>query len=95
MDAATIAEWREVVEAWESDRSKTNPYMSETTGSSHSLMGTRLLTCRSLALSQDGIRLRLSETEATALASGALVMLHDEVTPSMYISMGLDLEHQQ
>ncbi|KAG5223261.1 hypothetical protein IMY05_C1150000200 [Salix suchowensis] len=78
MDVATIREWRAVVEAWEADRSKTNPYMIETT-----------------ALSQDAIRLRLSDTEATALASGTLVMLHDEVTPSMYISMGLDLEQQQ
>lgn len=41
MDVATIREWRAVVEAWEADRSKTNPYMIETTGSSLSLVQTR------------------------------------------------------
>ncbi len=49
----------------------------------------------SAALSQDAIRLHLSDTEAATLASGGLVMLHNEVTPSMYISTGMDLEHQQ
>ncbi|KAG5219381.1 CxC2 domain-containing protein [Salix suchowensis] len=67
IEEATITEWRTMVEIWESDRSKPNPYMVETT-----------------ALSQDAIRLRLSDLEAAALASGTLVMLHDEMTPSMH-----------
>ncbi|KAF4583697.1 hypothetical protein EYR40_002188 [Pleurotus pulmonarius] len=78
IEEATITEWRTMVEIWESDRSKPNPYMVETT-----------------ALSQDAIRLRLSDLEAAALASGTLVMLHDEVTPSMFVSTGVDLEQQQ
>ncbi|KAF4583702.1 hypothetical protein EYR40_002193 [Pleurotus pulmonarius] len=46
-------------------------------------------------LSQDAIRLRLADAEAAALAAGTLHQLHDEVTPSMYVATGLDLEHQQ
>ncbi|KAF4588911.1 hypothetical protein EYR40_010466 [Pleurotus pulmonarius] len=46
-------------------------------------------------LSQDAIRLRLTDAEATALAAGTLHQLHDEVTPSMYVATGLDLEYQQ
>ncbi|KAF9487933.1 hypothetical protein BDN71DRAFT_1478250 [Pleurotus eryngii] len=47
------------------------------------------------ALSQDAIRLHLSDLEAATLASGTLVMLHDEMTPSMFVSTGVDLEQQQ
>ncbi|KAF4590059.1 hypothetical protein EYR40_009544 [Pleurotus pulmonarius] len=46
-------------------------------------------------LSQDAIRLRLADTEAAALAAGTLHQLHNEVTPSMYVATGLDLEYQQ
>lgn len=46
-------------------------------------------------LSQDAIRLRLADAEAAALAAGTLHQLHDEVTPSMYVATGLDLEYQQ
>ncbi|KAF4600288.1 hypothetical protein EYR38_004912 [Pleurotus pulmonarius] len=80
IEAATVLEWRKVVQAWEADRSKPNPYMAET-------------TCTSL--SQDAIRLRLADAEAAALAAGTLDQLHDEMTPSMYVASGLDLEHQQ
>lgn len=48
-----------------------------------------------LAISQDAIRLRLADVEAAALAAGTLNQLHDEVTPSMYVASGMDLEQQQ
>ncbi|KAF4597769.1 hypothetical protein EYR40_008234 [Pleurotus pulmonarius] len=48
-----------------------------------------------MSISQDAIRLRLADVEAAALAAGTLNQLHDEVTPSMYVASGMDLEQQQ
>ncbi|KAL0955398.1 hypothetical protein HGRIS_001645 [Hohenbuehelia grisea] len=46
-------------------------------------------------MSQTAVRLALSLAEASALEEGKLSMLHDEVTPAVFISSGLDLEEVQ
>jgi hypothetical protein len=48
-----------------------------------------------LEITQAGARLRLAQLEGLELESGADVALHPEVSASVLIGMGLDLEEQQ
>ncbi|KAF4605934.1 hypothetical protein EYR40_004726 [Pleurotus pulmonarius] len=46
-------------------------------------------------MSQHTVRLELNEEEALLLAQGKLELFHEDVTPCVLISTGLDLEEQQ
>ncbi|KAG5223527.1 hypothetical protein IMY05_C0771000400 [Salix suchowensis] len=46
-------------------------------------------------MSQHAVRLELNEEEALLLAQGKLELFHEDVTPCVLISTGLDLEEQQ
>lgn len=47
------------------------------------------------AMTQTTVRLQLAENKAHDLQAGINVSLHDEVSPFILISTGLDLEDQQ
>jgi hypothetical protein len=49
----------------------------------------------SKAITQHGVRLALAEEDAEDLARDDAVPVHDDMTPAMLISSGLDLEAQQ
>ncbi|KAF4593594.1 hypothetical protein EYR40_008381 [Pleurotus pulmonarius] len=46
-------------------------------------------------MSQHAVRLELNEEEAALIAQGKLELFHEDVTPCILISSGLDLEEQQ
>lgn len=46
-------------------------------------------------MSQASVRLALSKAEADDIEHGTSLSLHDDISPSMLISSGLDLEDQQ
>jgi hypothetical protein len=49
----------------------------------------------SLAVTQHGVRLALAEEDAAALATDDVLPVHDDISPAMLISSGIDLESQQ
>ncbi|KAG1789918.1 hypothetical protein EV424DRAFT_1549952 [Suillus variegatus] len=53
------------------------------------------LEMKAIAITQAGARLRLAELEANELERGIDVSLHPEVSPSVLIASGLDLEEEQ
>ncbi|KAF8910492.1 hypothetical protein CPB84DRAFT_1743352 [Gymnopilus junonius] len=73
-----VAEWMMMVEAWENDHSKPNPFE---------------VTLK--ALSQATVRRQLAEEEAKALNEKTAFTMHEEVSASQLITMGLELENQQ
>jgi hypothetical protein len=48
-----------------------------------------------LATTQAGARLKLAQIEAQELMDGLDISLHPELSPSVLISLGLDLEEEQ
>ncbi|OAX32391.1 hypothetical protein K503DRAFT_702091, partial [Rhizopogon vinicolor AM-OR11-026] len=76
--AESLTTWRVMVEDWEADHSKANPF-----------------NLTSAPVTQASVRLQLSQAEAEQLKHGLDVSLHSEVSPSVLIAMGLDLEAQQ
>ncbi|KAG1888854.1 hypothetical protein F4604DRAFT_1877293 [Suillus subluteus] len=74
-----LATWRKDIEAWEEDRSRPNPFED------------RAMT----TMTQAAVRLALSMAEATEIERGNNVSLHDDISPSVPISSGLELEDQQ
>ncbi|KAF4583887.1 hypothetical protein EYR40_002384 [Pleurotus pulmonarius] len=71
VDPATILEWREVVEAWETDRSKPNPYMSETASLSQDAIRLRLADAEAAALAAGTLaQLHDKMTPSMYVASG-------------------------
>ncbi|KAG2746300.1 hypothetical protein P692DRAFT_201840978 [Suillus brevipes Sb2] len=74
----SLASWRQMVEEWEADRSKPNPFESA-----------------AVPVTQASVRLELSQAEADQLKRGLDVSLHAEVSPSVLIAAGTDLEAQQ
>ena len=51
------------------------------------------LSCTAITIGS--VRCTLAEEEANALKNGTLISLHDEVSPSMLIMTGLELEELQ
>ncbi|KAH7918799.1 hypothetical protein BV22DRAFT_1199825 [Leucogyrophana mollusca] len=74
----SLAQWRFEVEAWENDRSQTNPYE------------TKVQT-----ITQAAVRLQLAQDESEELREGNNPSMHMDVSPSMLVSSGIDLEDQQ
>ena len=53
------------------------------------------LTTPSIAVTQHKVRLALAEEDATSLQKDDAVMVHDDISPAMLISSGIELESQQ
>lgn len=47
-----------------------------------------------IAITQHGVRLALAEEEAHDVATGNALVIHDDISPGMLISSGIDLEVQ-
>ncbi|KAG2096706.1 uncharacterized protein F5147DRAFT_747542 [Suillus discolor] len=81
LDPTQLASWKRNIEAWESDHSQPNPFELKVT----------ILQ----AVTQASVRLALSKAESDEMECGTIMALHDDVSPSMLISSGLELEDQQ
>lgn len=46
-------------------------------------------------MTQHGVRLALADEEAAELAAGEAMTVHDDISPALLISMGMDFEAQQ
>ncbi|KAG1896035.1 uncharacterized protein F5891DRAFT_1130408 [Suillus fuscotomentosus] len=79
--ADELVEWRRDIEAWEADRSQLN------------LFEGRAMT--STSMTQAAVRLALSMAEAAEIERGNNMSLHDDISPSVLILSGLELEDQQ
>ncbi|KAG1885233.1 hypothetical protein F4604DRAFT_1918904 [Suillus subluteus] len=77
--ADELSEWRKEIKAWEADRSQPNPFEG------------RAMT----TMTQAAVRLALSMAEAAEIEHGNNMSLHDDISPSVLISSGLELEDQQ
>lgn len=89
-----LDEWRLEVEAWEEDNTKPNPFDSRVTCES-SLVSSAALADHCSAITQAGVRAQLVELEAQELEAGNDCSLHADVSPSILISSGIELEDQQ
>ncbi|KAL4064022.1 hypothetical protein J3A83DRAFT_4361090 [Scleroderma citrinum] len=79
-----LAMWQQQVEDWEEDGSKPNPFKVKI---SNLLMD--------LAITQASIWLQLAKEEAQAVQNNVEPPLHPNITPSVLIAAGIDLEDQQ
>ncbi|KAF6743804.1 hypothetical protein DFP72DRAFT_993649 [Ephemerocybe angulata] len=73
------SKWTAMVQKWESDPKCRNPYQTEAKSQ----------------LSYNAVRLTLAEEDKIALGKGEDVTVHDDVTPSMFIFQGLEIEDSQ
>ncbi|KAG2120428.1 uncharacterized protein F5147DRAFT_741483 [Suillus discolor] len=95
LGAASIAEWKNEVKAWETDRTKPNPFDSRVVGASIQSVSWFVSQCHFSEMTQPAVRLALVQQDARELEDGAVISLHAEVTPSVLISTAIDLEHAQ
>lgn len=89
----TIQQWKRMVKEWEADSSRPNPYISNDRGGLYCPVQVLWFMLAFLASKLSEIRLRLLQEEAAEAERGQ--RLPHEVTPSVFIRMGLDLEDQQ
>ncbi|KAG1834036.1 hypothetical protein DFJ58DRAFT_735912 [Suillus subalutaceus] len=78
LGASLLAKWRDEIEAWEMDHTKSNPFERHVD-----------------TMTQAAVRLELMKQDAKELEDGTFVSLHSEVSHSILISTGIDLEHAQ
>ncbi|KAG2117623.1 hypothetical protein DEU56DRAFT_874102 [Suillus clintonianus] len=76
--SSSLSAWRKLVEDWEGDRSKPNPFEIKVS-----------------VVTQASVRLELSQLEAQQLRQGIDASLHPDVSPSVLIAVGIDLEALQ
>ncbi|KAG1797309.1 uncharacterized protein HD556DRAFT_1431085 [Suillus plorans] len=79
LDPDQLATWRKEIEMWESDRSLTNPFKVKAR----------------TTVTQAAVRLALSKAEAEEIEHGGHISLDDDISPSVLISSGMELEDQQ
>jgi hypothetical protein len=94
LPAASTKEWTACIEAWELDNTKPNPFHAKLA----SQLFVRISYCYSLfgtAISEHRVRLQLAEEDKAELASGRSIVIHNNVTPGMLVTQGIELETQQ
>jgi len=95
---AQLALWKQQVEEWESDSTKPNPFEVKNDGAykSTKLCFASCHSCCTLTgITLASIRLQLTKDEAVLSAGESEPPLHPDVTPSIFIGTGIDLEEQQ
>jgi hypothetical protein len=90
----SVKKWERELSAWEEDHSKPNPF-EKRFKSAQSILLLYGTDNSSPAITLDGVRKRLAVEEATQMAAGTAYVLHEEVSASQLITMGLDFEEQQ
>lgn len=78
LPVSSCKKWTRLVQAWEDDQEKTNPYDSEHT-----------------VLTTAAVRNRLAKEDTEALKSGIIEEVHSDVTRSMFILQGIEIEELQ
>ncbi|KAG1775873.1 hypothetical protein EV702DRAFT_972290, partial [Suillus placidus] len=84
--ASSLSMWKLEIEAWEEDNAQPNPFESRVTHKLFSLL---------VSMTQAAIRRQLAEKEAADLRAGVDVSLHADISPSVLITSGIDLQDQQ
>ncbi|KAG1729948.1 uncharacterized protein EDB91DRAFT_1085580 [Suillus paluster] len=98
INTSTLALWHADVEAWEEDHTKSNPFKSQVIHASVSWFlsfNTDELFAVVLAMTQAMVCLEFAERERHDLQDGIDLFLHAEISPSVLIVNGLELEDQQ
>jgi hypothetical protein len=91
---ATIRKWKRMVRRWEANSSKPNPYVSNDRGMFFfAPRQVSQLTVVPSASKVSEIRLRLAQEEAAEVERGQRAP--HQVSASVFIRMGLELEEQQ
>ncbi|KAF4611680.1 hypothetical protein D9613_003641 [Agrocybe pediades] len=72
-------EWTKMVQAWEEDSTKPNPFELP----------------RGYKVSENDVRLQLAQQDAADLAKGTSVAVHQDISPSVLVSHGLQLQELQ
>jgi hypothetical protein len=96
----TVKEWTAAVVAWEMDPTKPNPFemQFECTSSFFGVIFSfpiSALIWFSPVPTQAAVRRELAEAEALDLAAGKDFTLDANISPSVFVSSGLDLEAEQ
>jgi hypothetical protein len=91
---ASVKKWEQELGEWEENHLKPNPFEKRFKSAWYILLcyGTDDI---SLAITVDGVRKRLAVEEAAQMAAGTAYVLHEEVSASQLVTMGLDFEEQQ
>jgi len=93
-----VALWMQQVEAWEADSSRPNPFEVKSEGefNFNNTLFTSSQSCSNFSgITQASIRKQLAKDEAQESADESELRLHPDVTPSILIGAGIDLEDQQ
>ncbi|KAF9490476.1 hypothetical protein BDN71DRAFT_1523131 [Pleurotus eryngii] len=77
IEAATVLEWRKVVQAWEADHSKPNPYMAETTSLSQDAICLRLADAKAAALAAGTLDRLHDEMTPSMYVASAITNYYD------------------
>ena len=84
------------MEEWESDNNNPNPFEIREKGDPYTFGTTYTsLTLPLEALTQAGVRLALALQESLSLGSAVAPTVRSHISPSVMITMGLELEEQQ
>jgi hypothetical protein len=92
--------WKLEIEYWEhnpNDPLVTNPFEPKVTRKWcwSFIFLIQSLRCRSIAITQAAVRLKLAEMEACDLQQGVDLSLHPDISPSVFIASGIDIEGEQ
>jgi hypothetical protein len=86
-----VREWTSVVQEWEKDKSRPNPF--EYSGKRE--FGPISICCRvnhQSVITESSVREELAREEEEGLKAGNIAVVHDKVSPSEFILRGLTLE---
>jgi hypothetical protein len=92
---ASVKTWEGELAQWEEDHSTPNPFEKQFKSISLLPYSHRLADNAMLAVTQDAVRKRLAVEEAEQMVSGTTYVLHEEISASQLITLGLDFEEQQ
>lgn len=95
----TLKQWREQVEAWEHDAAQPNPFERKAESKYEIVMEILMLILIPppyiTGITMGSVRLELAREDQAVLQTGTYFALHEDCTPSVLISTGLELEEQQ
>lgn len=97
LEPETTMAWSAEVEDWEenpNDLSVANPFEAKVPSKSSVYEGSTIPDL-SIAITQAAVRLQLAEIEARELQEGNDMSLHPDISPSVFIAIGIDLENEQ
>jgi hypothetical protein len=96
-DSRDLDRWKLEVRAWEADNGLPNPFVSRVSRASVTHPPRTSINILS-APTQNDVRLELAREEAAnaqAVGADSFLLVHGSVSPSVWVTIGLDLEEQQ